>query len=336
VLHALANLRNWAMRASRQRFESEQLFMGRYSVAGTADWGAYTVMTGTDAKTNREICLKVTSDYARHAAEAHARRRLSSEFVVEFFDSLEDTLGNYTTVLEYGTISLRELLTTQDVSDSQRRHLAERLLEITRHLHACGLVHADLRPDHFFLIGHVWKLADLSRALSRDEPLPTTRGAQPLAYCAPEFAALALAHAAQRGKDAGIEVAAHESLDTWGLALCWYELFSGGLPLYPHANERTPLGASHPPHLEALADRTAVPCLGNVRPPTAQHLLTKMLAFEPSERPSLDLVSRHAWFTGGLDTSELEESFSGMQHAQELTQRQLGSLSAWLRSNQPA
>ena len=34
VLHALENLRNWCMRASRQRFEHEQLFMGRYSVSG--------------------------------------------------------------------------------------------------------------------------------------------------------------------------------------------------------------------------------------------------------------------------------------------------------------
>ena len=53
--------------------ENEQLFMGRYSVAGTAEWGAYTVMTGTDAKTGRAVCLKVTSDYARHTAETRAR-----------------------------------------------------------------------------------------------------------------------------------------------------------------------------------------------------------------------------------------------------------------------
>ena len=59
VMRALDNLRNWCMRASRQQYEKEQLFMGRYSVSGTADWGAYTVMTGTDAKTNRQICLKV-------------------------------------------------------------------------------------------------------------------------------------------------------------------------------------------------------------------------------------------------------------------------------------
>ena len=69
----------------------------------------------------------MTSDYARHSAETRARRRLSSEHVAEFFDSLEDTLGNYTTVLEYGPYTLRELLATEEVTDTHRRHLAERL-----------------------------------------------------------------------------------------------------------------------------------------------------------------------------------------------------------------
>ena len=39
TLEALENLRNWCMRAARQRFEGEQLFLGRYSISGTADWG---------------------------------------------------------------------------------------------------------------------------------------------------------------------------------------------------------------------------------------------------------------------------------------------------------
>jgi hypothetical protein len=60
---------------------------------------AYTVMTGTDTKTGREVCLRVTADYAQHTAEIHARRRLEPEFVVELFDCPEDTLGNFTMVL---------------------------------------------------------------------------------------------------------------------------------------------------------------------------------------------------------------------------------------------
>ena len=85
-------------------------------------------MTGVDAKTNRPICLKVTADYARHSAEAIHRRKLSPDHVVEFFDSLEDTLGNYTTVLEYGSYSLRHLIQAEEVRTATR---AERERETT-------------------------------------------------------------------------------------------------------------------------------------------------------------------------------------------------------------
>ena len=65
----------------------------------------------------------------------------------------------------------------------------------------------------------------------------------------------------------------------------------------------------------------------------ASVFLEKMLKHDPEDRPPLDEVARHAWLGGGLDTAELNSSFSGLQHAQELTQRQLGTLNAWLRSN---
>ena len=44
MLAAITNLRNWSMRISRQRYENEQLFVGRYSVSATASWGSAMVM----------------------------------------------------------------------------------------------------------------------------------------------------------------------------------------------------------------------------------------------------------------------------------------------------
>ena len=46
------------------------------------------------------------------------------------------------------------------------------------------------------------------------------------------------------------------------------------------------------------------------------------------------LFDYHAWLAGGMDTTELESSFSGMQQAQELTQRQLGRVQAGLGRKQ--
>ena len=327
VLKALENLRNYAMRAKRQRFENEQLFMGRYSISGTADWGAHTVMTGVDCKTNRRICLKVTSDYTRHNAESRARRRLSSEFVAEFFDSLEDTLGNYTTVLEYGPYSMRQLLIDEELTDSHRRQIAERLVSVVSHLHACKIIHADLRPEHFFLMGDTWKLVDLSRALGTGELLPATRGAQPLCYCAPELAEYTMRNGNRPSDQPNAEsdLRAHESIDVWGLGLTIYELFSGGSPLF-----QVEKGGGH---IESLAERAATISLGNVRPASARHLLEKLICFEPNERLTFAEIARHAWLSGGLDTRELNASFSGLQSTQELTQRALGSLKAFIRSS---
>ena len=82
--------------------------------------------------------------------------------------------------------------------------------------------------------------------------------------------------------------------------------------------------------MRELADRSAPLHVGHVQPASARHLLEKMLCFEPSERATLDEVAHHAWLAGGMDTLELEGSFSGMQSAQELTQRQLGRVQAGL------
>ena len=101
------------------------------------------------------------------------------------------------------------------------------------------------------------QLADVSRALSVGEPLPSTRGAQPACYCAPEMAVRVLsAKAAKDGnnspskkktpgshggggggggeeeEDGNEAVPAHVSLDTWNVGLTLYELFSGGAPLF--------------------------------------------------------------------------------------------------------
>ena len=338
VLQALGNLRNWCMRAARQQYENEQLFMGRYSVAGTAEWGAFMVMTGTDCKTGRSICLKVTSDYQRHTHELAIRKKLDAEYVVECFDSLEDVLGNYTTVLEYGEISLRQMLREQVVSDTQRRQLAERMIAVARHMHSHKVVHADLRPDHFFLIDGQWKLMDMSRAIETGASVSSVRGTQPLCYCAPEVAELILrrnerddADRSPGSRDGSLrfELAATPKLDSWGLGLAIYELFSsGGASLFPFATDAS--------HLEALADGTVDTYLGAVSPPAARHVLEKLLEIEPERRASLDDVIKHAWFGGGLDTIELQDSFAGLQQAQELTQRQLATMQAELRGKKMA
>ena len=230
---------------------------------------------------------------------------------------------------EYGEYSLRDMLSAEVIFDTHRKQLAERVVEVVKHLHSCKLVHADIRPDHFYLVGSKWKLMDLSHARAVGEPLPPERGAQPMCYCAPEVAELVLRRAdtaSQAGSADALPLAvlAHESLDAWGVGLTLYELFaSGGVPLFDSAKDVS--------HLSALAERRATISLGHVRPDAARHLLQKLLLLEPNECATLDEVAHHAWLAGGMDTLELEATFSGLQSRQEAVQRQLGRVQAGLK-----
>ena len=183
VLAAITNLRNWSMRISRQRYENEQLFVGRYSVSATASWGSAMVMVGVDAKSGRPVCLKVTGDRERHESELRLRRKLDAhsrgDFVVELFDHVEDKMGNLTMVLEYAELSLRGALQTEAFPEPTCRRITERLLAVVRHLTPSGSC-TDLRPDHFYWVGGMWKLGDLSRARLEGEALPLSRGTQPV------------------------------------------------------------------------------------------------------------------------------------------------------------
>ena len=256
VLLAVANLRDWAMRASRQRYANEMLFVGRYSVTGTADWGASMVITGIDAKTTRPVCLKVTGDPTKFEAELRCRRKLSAEYAVEFFDSLSDHLGNHTMVLEYGDTSLRSRLQMGQLVDAERRQIFERLVAAVRHLHSVGVVHADIRPEQFYHVGGQWKLMDFAQSHLEGYPLPAYRGAQPMCYCAPEVAALVLQRL-DSGEEPDESTPAKTTLDTWGLGLTLFELF-GGAPLFPAAKRAD--------HLRALVDGSIEIPLGTVQP----------------------------------------------------------------------
>ena len=73
-------------------------------------------------------------------------------------------MGNLTMVLEYAELSLRGALQTEAFPEPTCRRITERLRAVVRHLHSLGIVHCDLRPDHFYWVGGMWKLGDLSRA----------------------------------------------------------------------------------------------------------------------------------------------------------------------------
>ena len=68
---------------------------------------------------------EVTADAARHEAELLVRKRLSaSDVCVQLYDAVSDVLGNHTLVLEYGETSLRELITSEQLTAAHARAIA--------------------------------------------------------------------------------------------------------------------------------------------------------------------------------------------------------------------
>ena len=212
---------------------------------------------------------------------------------MRLYDVADDSVGNYTMVLEYGEQSLRTLLEGGRLQESACRTLTERLLQLVRHLHSRGVVHTDLRAEHVFLVGGEWKLVDLSHALLIGQPLPAARGTQPCRYVAPEVADYWLqqyGRAATDGEGArarlqppagalSLIVPADPSLDAWGLGLLLYELVCG-VALFAGAKERT--------HFAGLADGSCRVELGAVSSAAPRHLLAKLLRLDPAGRCSLE------------------------------------------------
>ena len=211
---------------------------------------------------------------------------------MRLYDVADDSMSNYTIVLEYGEQSLRTLLDGGRLQESVCRTLTERLLQLVRHLHSRGVVHTDLRAEHVFLVGGEWKLVDLSHALLIGEPLPAARGTQPCRYVAPEVADYWLQQygRATDGKGAcarsqppvgvlSLGVPADPSLDAWGLGLLLYELLCG-IALFAGAKERK--------HFAALADGSCRVELGAVSSAAPRHLLAKLLRLDPVGRCSLN------------------------------------------------
>ena len=198
------------------------------------------------------------------------------------------------------------------------RHVCDRIVATGRHLHAHSIVHADLRTEHFFLIDSQWKLADLSDARRRGEPLREHLGARPIKYLTPELARNVRRR--MRGGESPQPIAAMPSTDAWALGVLTYELCVGGAPLWPHPDSEI---------LENLAGETEVTLgLGAIPSAAARGFIRKLVRWAPDERMTLDEAAAHAWLSGGLDEVELGESFGGLLKEQQATESALASVEA--------
>lgn len=149
----------------------------------------------------------------------------------------------------------------------------------------------------------------------------------------------------------GKPLRASVAMDLWSLGLIAFELFTNE-PFFAGCSEDVALQVTstdgHGWPLTATrchhgGPRIAIPChqvlassaplelpMARIADTQAQHLLAKILLKRPKDRASIEVILRHAYLVGGLDTQQVGGSFAMLHESQNAFKSELGKLQAGL------
>jgi len=240
-------------------------------------------------------------------------RVLRSEYVVELIDYYEDVHGKaHCVVLEYGDRSLAAFVKRGLLQRNERKYIIDRLGHIVYHLHSHNIVHCDLKPHNFVLVGLKWKVIDFENACRAGEPVSMRVSPS---YCAPELARAVLSKQTEC-------MHAACSLDMWAFGLVIFELFA-----------RQPFFADKPDTMQQLASYAEIEVPKDVvEDVQARHMLKKILVKHHFDRANIQCILKHAYLCGGMDTMQRESSFGYLQQTQQQLQSLLANISSQVRS----
>lgn len=145
---------------------------------------------------------------------------------VELRDAF-DFRGHMCIVLEHMDVNLRQLLAQYGrnvgISLGAVRLYAQQLFAALRHIHRCGLVHADIKLDNILVSATRTsiKVCDFGTAFE-----PAAAGAAPTPYLASRF---------YRAPEAVLGIPCDGGVDVWAAACCLAELYTGRV-LFPGAS----------------------------------------------------------------------------------------------------
>src|SRR5690606_5595936 len=206
-----------------------------------------------------------------------------------------------------GGVPLRTFWRTRPLSLDDVLALASALTERLERLHALGVVHLDLRPEHLLVEPRTLgvQVVDLRHAVLLDDPIPEDGSETPCGEAV--VVPVDPSDQASEGRDAG---ARGEDLDSGGLPYRAPELFLArrpdrradlyalGVVIYEALSGRPPFTADH---LQGwrhahLARRPSRPHHhGQDVPDDVWDVLARLLAKEPDERHPSAAVLKGAW-----------------------------------------
>lgn len=252
---------------------------GRVYKVQKRDSGQIFALKALDKRT---LTQKNQLKHALNEGKIHAR--LNSPFIIKLHYKFQTPRKLYFVLDFCPNGDLGDLLTEhRSISeDKVKIYMGEALLAL-EHLHDRDVLYRDMKPDNLLLDaeGHV-KLADFGLATETGDELNTTFCGT-LAYLSPEMLR-------RQG--------ASKASDVYGWGAVVYELLTGDAPHY---------SADMPTMLRKI--KTGKLSLPWRLSANAKSLLTATMAVDPTTRPDVAALKRHAFFNG-MDWSELERRAS--------------------------
>lgn len=241
---------------------------------------------------------RVTSDNVKQLEafqnEAILLRSLRHrEQVIQVVDSeVDEARGRISIVMEAGEADLSTFLRSEpQLPLVEVQRLWRQMLECVQVIHAERIVHADLKPANFLLVGRRLKVIDFGIAkrlasdttnISRDSSVGT------LSYMAPE--------AVKQGQEGGLKLG--RASDIWSLGIILYQMVYGRPPLAHMEPMQRWLKLSDP-HLEIeYPERHSLEDRSSRTKAYLIDVLRMCLQRDPRKRPTLQELLGHPFLCG--------------------------------------
>ncbi|XP_046311223.1 sperm motility kinase Z [Marmota monax] len=258
----------------------EPAFTDHYEVVqGIGEGGFATVKLARHRLTGTEVAVKALAKVLWNLpflSEPDLMAGLDHPNVIQLFQVIE-TINYVYVVMEYaGRGNLRKLIAEPGgMPEEEARRLFRQTARAVQYCHIKGIVHLDLKPENMALddSGNV-KLIDfgLSDRFTAGQKLNRFWGT--LLYFAPEI----VLGEAYEGPPA----------DVWSLGVILYFMLTG----------RRPFMASTAQQVKKLILEGTYDTPLNVSE-GAQSLIREILTVDPTQRPTLEQVTRHPWLSQG-------------------------------------